>query len=487
MPRRRVGILLVRFAFLLTPVLAAPQQRSMDATPAGQPPLFAAAVNGRPLELHEFEQGSFGLFELGAPAEVEIRPDFDVRWVDIRPKSAGITPVIGADHRSVRFQLKNPSPVTVEFNDDLKFVVHLFAYAPEKAAPRPGAANVRYFGPGKHEAGLIELKDGETLYLAPGAWVKGSVQSIGTKNVTIRGRGVLDGSDVFRRQERDQQTPGSRSMVYLGRTQNAKIEGITIFNSMTWTVFVRNTTGTRIDGVNILNPSDNYGDDGFDIVSSSDVIVENTFVRTNDDCLVIKNLDDVEVHDIVVRHSVFWNMPTGGNGIETGFELRNHRVHDIRFEDIDLIHVERGSAISIHNGDAAVVENISFDNIRVEDVRRKLIDFAVVYAQYGADRPADNQENLRRLDRGGAWDGILSYAPDEKAERSKFRGHIKNIRVTNLQVLEGALPYSVIAGFDDGHAVEAVVIEGLEYHGRPIRNAEDCKLTTQYARGVTFR
>ena len=36
----------------------------------------------------------------------------------------------------------------------------------------------------------------------------------------------------------------------------------------------------HIDGVNILNPSNHDGDDGFDIVSSSDVVVENTLVRT---------------------------------------------------------------------------------------------------------------------------------------------------------------------------------------------------------------
>ncbi len=451
-----------------------------------QPPLFSASVNGRPVELHDFEQGSFGLFELSAPVELEIRPDFDVRWVDIRPKSAAIVPVIGADHKSVRFQLKKPMPVTVEFNSDLAHVVHLFAYAPEKDAPRPGAANVRYFGPGIHEPGLIELKDGETLYLAPGAWVKGNVRSLGTSNVVVRGRGVLDGSDVEKKRGTDR-SPGSGNMIYFERTRNARIEGITVFNSVNWTVYIRNTTGTHIDGVNVLNSSNQYGNDGFDIVSSSDVVVENTLVRTNDDCFVVKNLDDVEVKNVLVRHSVCWNMPVGGNGVETGFELRNHPVHDIRFEDIDLIHVQRGSAISIHNGDAAVVENVTFDNIRVEDVRRKLIDIAVVYAQYGADRPKDDEENRLRIDRGGAWDGILTYSPEQKPALSKLRGHIKNVVIRNLHVVEGSLPYSVIAGFDDDHAVENVVIEGLEYQGRPIRNAEDCKLTTQYARGVTFR
>ena len=179
-------------------------------------------------------------------------------------------------------------------------------------------------------------------------------------------------------------------------------------------------------------------------------------------------------------------MPTGGNGLEIGFETRNRRIHDIRFEDIDIIHVERGSAISIHNGDAAVVEDVTFDDIRVEDARRKLIDFAVVYAQYGADRPASDEENARRLDRGGAWDGLLSYTAQEKAERARFRGRISNVRVVNLRVLAGALPYSVVAGFDADHPVENVVIEGLQYLGRPIRSAAEGRFAVENA-GVVFR
>jgi len=471
--------------------------QSASTAPAPEP-MYSVKVNGQPLPLHDFLQGSFGQFELGRLAEIEIRTSFDVRWVDIRPKSAAIAPVLGSGHNTVRFSIRRPLPLTVEFNDDLAKALHLFAYAPEKDPPKPDAANVKYFGPGTHDAGLIELKDGETLYLAPGAWVNGNVRSIGTKNVAVRGRGVLDGSFLVRQAGSrgagpganaapGGSGPGSRNMIYFERTEGARIEGITVFNSQSWTVYARNSHGVRIDGVRILNPSANYGDDGFDLVSSSDVVVENVFVRTNDDCVVVKNTDDVETHDITVRGGVFWNMPNGGNGVEIGFELRKQKVHDIRFEDIDIIHVQRGSAISIHNNDSAIVEHVVFDNIRVEDVRRKLIDFAVVFAQYGLDRPQTQEERLRRMDLGGAWDGLQTYTAAEKPERAKFRGHIKDILVRNLRVVEGALPYSVLAGFDEEHAVENVTIEGLKYQGKPIRNATEGKFSMEYARGVKFR
>jgi polygalacturonase len=265
------------------------------------------------------------------------------------------------------------------------------------------------------------------------------------------------------------------------------VEGITIFNSSHWTLYARSTRGTHIDGVRILNSSVNYGNDGIDLVSSSDVLVENVFVRTNDDCVVVKNLDDVETRNILVRRAVLWNMPTGGNGLEIGFEMRNRTASNIRFEDIDIIHVERGSAISIHNGDAAMVEDVVFDDIRVEDARRKLIDFAVLYAQYGVDRPPTPEERERRMDPGGVWDGAERFTAEERPERARFRGHIRNVTVKNLNVVAGALPYSIVAGFDAEHAVENVVIEGLQYQGRPIRTAVEGKFVLEHAPGFKIR
>ena len=157
---------------------------------------FQVVLDGRPLELHGFEEGAFGIYEMAKPIAVEIRTDFDVRWVVVRPLSAGIAATIAPDHHGVSFQAARGTPLTVEFNDDLKRVIHLFPYAPERPPVEREGPGLRYFGPGVHEAGLITLKDDETLYLAPGAWVKGNVRSVGTRNVAIRGRGVLDGSQV---------------------------------------------------------------------------------------------------------------------------------------------------------------------------------------------------------------------------------------------------------------------------------------------------
>lgn len=462
------------------------------------PPLFEVTAAGASVELHDFPGGVFGQVEIARPTEIEVRARFDIRWVDIRPKSAGITPVIAPDHERFHFRLDRPIPLTIEFNGDWQRVIHLFGNPPEKDPPKPDTPNVRYFGPGVHEPGLIELRDNETLYLAAGAWVKGIVAAVGSRNIAILGRGVLDGSGVPRRRQATKQQEAQpappatavnygnrRNMIYFEGADNARVEGITIVNSQTWTFNARRSNGLRVDGIRILNGHGPCSTDGIDLVSSSDALVENVFIRTNDDNVVVKNLDDREVHDITVRKAVLWNEPCG-NALEIGFELRSAPIRKILFQDIDIIRVERGSAISIHNGDSSTVEDITFDNIRVEDARHKLIDFALLYGQYGPDRPADRAEIPARMDRGGAWDGVLRCTPEQKAALANGRGHIRNILVKNMQVLE-FLPFSVLSGWDQDHAVENVIIEGLSYQGRPIRNVVDGKFSVDNAPGLTFR
>lgn len=453
-------------------------------------------VNGHALPVHEFRQGVFALFPFAGPMEVEVRTHFNTRWVDVRPRSTAIRAEIGADHETVRFRIDHPVNLTVEFNRDISKVLHLFAYAPETDAPAPNTPGVKYYGPGRHEAGVIDLAAGETLYLAPGAWVHGCVRSVNSHDIAILGRGVLDGSglDAARAVASKSNTgrqaeyqDWNHNMIYLKNVERARLGGITLFDSRAWTVFLLECREVRVEGMRILNPSVHYGNDGFDLVSSSHVLIDNVFVRTNDDCIVVKNLANIPTRDIVVRNAVLWNMPTGGNALEVGFEMRSATTSNLRFENIDIIHVERGAAISIHQGDDGLVEDVSFENIRVEDVRRKVFDFCVLYAQYGIDRAPTAAERRQRLDVGGVWDGEQRFTPAERPVIAGARGHVSGVRVKNLQVVDGPLPYSIVAGFDEAHRVDDVVIEGFSYLGQPLRTLQDARLIVEHAQGVKLQ
>lgn len=85
-----------------------------------------------------------------------------------------------------------------------------------------------------------------------------------------------------------------------------------------------------------------------------------------------------------MQNAVFWNA-LWGNGLEIGFELNGAAVKNITFRNNDIIHVESGAALSIHNAGNSVVSNIVFDDIRIEDARQKLFDFAVFCSRYSED------------------------------------------------------------------------------------------------------
>jgi polygalacturonase len=231
----------------------------------------------------------------------------------------------------------------------------------------------------------------------------------------------------------------------------------------------------HIDNIKIV--SDNASDDGIDIVRSRNVLIENCFIRTKDDCIAIKTLMDYPksegIDSVLVRHCIFWNA-AWGNGLEIGFELNSSELKNIRFADNDIIHVEAGAAISIHNAGTATVSNIIFENIRIEDVRQKLFDLAIFRSQYSDDGTHDKVER-EKLYLNGAWDGVLSVPPNEREAHAKFRGHIQNVLLKDIQITDGGLPFSIFYGSDNSHKVKQVTIKNLTLHGKRITSLKDAK------------
>ncbi len=125
--------------------------------PPDRLPMFTATLDGRPLELHSFRSGSFAIFAEDGKSEIVIRTGFDVRWVNVRPLSDQTVYAIGPNHRDISIAIKDATSLTIEFNDDLGKVVHLFPYKTEEGEVQTGWPKLHYFGPGVHDAGLIDL------------------------------------------------------------------------------------------------------------------------------------------------------------------------------------------------------------------------------------------------------------------------------------------------------------------------------------------
>lgn len=478
-------ILILLFAFLFGSADSVAQQLITYPAPdsARRAADFSLTVNGREVFVYDNAVSAMALFSFEGSVTVEITSTHDLRWVDIRPKQAAIPLTINPT--KITFRLTKPGQFSIERNGEHSRPMYVFASPLEKDVPKPNAPNVRYFAPGKiYDVGTLTLKSNETLYIAGGAIVRGNIEATDAQNISIRGRGILDASLLDKGR-----------LVRLWRCRQVDIEGITIVNSPGWTLVLLDC-----DDVTIRHHQQvcwRNGSDGVDLVGTSHVRIQDCFLRNNDDNIVVKSFSinpqtyysqpgkGRDVTDILVERCVIWNMPWG-NALEIGFELRCQTVNTITFRDCDLIHVDRGAALSIHNGDEATVESITYDNIRVEDAPHKLIDLAVFWSQYSTDRPTDNADRTR-LYKQGAWDGVLRVPPGQEAAHASSRGHIRNIRFRNIAVTDGQFPYSILYGYDGQHQVENVQFEGLTIQGKRIRSAQEGHFSVENATGIRWR
>lgn len=435
---------------------------------------YHVKVNGIQVPVYDTPIASYAVFDMKGEVSIEVNTMYDVRWVDIRPLRWGLKPTYTGDN-SFSFKLNEPAKVSLELNGRIRQQpLFIFAGKPEINQPLKTDQNVIWFEGGKlYKDVKLELQDNQTVYIEGGAVVQGTIVAQGKKNINIRGRGILDGTYV-------KSTPGNKHRwIDLADCENVTIEGITLHNGTTWQIGLFHCNKAEIKDIEIV--SESASDDGMDIFRCTNVLIDNVFAHTKDDCIAIKSGGDYPADhptdNIEVKNCVFWNS-IWGNAVEIGFELYSSEVKNIRFENIDIIHVEDGATMSIHNAGQAHVHDVVFENIRVEDSRQKLFDVAIFFSQWGPDGIRD-PEFIRKNYLWGAWDGVQKTPAGKEDYHSQFRGKVSNILFKDIQVVGGILPFSVFHGFDKEKNVSGVTIENLTYMGKRLIDNESAKIRQQ--------
>jgi len=412
---------------------------------------FKVKVNNQESFVYENRVAAYTCFAMAGATTVEVQFFGKIYDVDIRPKSLNIIPRV--EDGKVIFTLSQPCNVSVEINKNLKRPLFIFANLLETEKPLKDAPNVHFFESGRvYHTGRIILKDNDIVYIEGGAVVKGSLFLDSIKNVRIFGQGILDGACVYEK--------GQERMIEINRSENVSVEGIIINDSKHWTAPCNKSKYITYRNIKIVSGND--WDDGIDIVSSQHVLVDGCFIRTKDDCIALKAgvtyytdfFNQLSTKDVQVINSVLWNAEWG-NGLEIGFETRSDSIKNIIFRNNDLIHVEGPEGtFTIHNGDRAVVENVLYENIRVEDSRGILVDFKILNSQYSKD---------------------------------KERGQIKNITFSNISVEGDIFPPSLLLGYDETHGIENVVFDNFRVYGKKLDSEHALKATVQYAKKINFK
>lgn len=384
-----------------------------------------------------------------------IVPGVNISMVTIRPLALGIKPIISGD--TISFQLSNPAKLTIEVNSNLHRALHLFANPLDLNPPQKGDPGVIYFGPGVDTAGYVPVGDNQTVYIAGGAVVYGWIQALNAKDVKIVGRGILDGT-IYPR------WPNAVVPIDFEHCQNATVDGILILNPAGWTLNTYFCDGVTINDVKIISARPNG--DGITTQSCTNVTATDCFVRGWDDNLVVKGYGGTvqgfafgDVNNVTFDNIILWT--DLAQSCEIGYETRADTMKNITFKNITVLHNFHKPVMSIHNSDEAVVTDVHYDSITVED------------AEMGE---GDGSNLLIDLFIGtSVW------------TESSERGEIRNVTYDNIRVLGGNFPRSRIQGFDQGHDIENVSINNLYLFGKLITNSSTGEFSiNQYAQNISF-
>ena len=414
---------------------------------------FTIRVDGEELPAHETPVAAYALFDFEGSVDVVIECARGIDDPVVRPLSRGIDPDVTGE--TLRFSLDRPAKVSVEPDDDRRGPLFLFARRPDTEVPDPADEDVRFFAASEvHHPAVIEPAPGETIYIEGGAVVRGRIDARDADGVGLRGRGVLDGSDLG---------GCGDSMVRLLRCESARLDGVTVLNGHDpdgWTVVPIECDDLHVRDLNVIGWSDN--DDGLDVVGCQDVTIEDYFARTKDDPLVVKATAKAspegeaagrrDVRDVRVENATVWNAEWG-NALEIGFETVTDEISGVVFTECDVIHAERenwgaGGTFTIHNGDRAHVHDVTYDDVRIEDAPGKLIDQKVLESRYSVDEE---------------------------------RGRITDVRFRDIAVVDGPFPPSIMQGYDAEHVIDDVTIENFTDRGDRLTSADDARLILEKA------
>ena len=327
-------------------VQAAPVPAEMRST------AFTVTVNGQPVDVaHAAASYEFVSFDVTGPVEVAItaaEQGFWDRGVDIQPWRLGLRPT--RQRQTIRFRLAGPAKLSISRPGDfLNHARMLFLFAGAPPPPPPSGSSVRIVPAGVHRESL-NPKSGETFYLAPGAYIFGSLNLWKVHDVKVLGRGtiVYEGSQDPNSDEGWMQKPDWHCIGAL-EARNVEIDGITcIVRARTWSIQMKDSNEFVYNDLRVIggNPG-NANQDGMDWLGGGDTVVRDAFLRSSDDVFAMQgNWDGYsdedlvrpghDVQNILIEHS---ELSTSiSNIVRTGWPKKIHNSRNFTLRDSDILH-----------------------------------------------------------------------------------------------------------------------------------------------------
>lgn len=387
--------------------------------------------------------------------------------VAIRPTSRGIKTTV--KDGAVYFKLSRPENLSIEFDQDRLHNLHLFTHAIRKNLP----AEVKhatssnevgkgqdpdlnkpfvYFGPGVYK-GEYHLKSNTTVYVDGSAVIQGPFIMDGVENVRILSDGLFDTAG-------DWQIKNSHNIV---------IDGPIFFNQVHGTMRCSNSTDLEENSIRTIGAG--QWSDGLGHFACLRVTIDDSFIRTSDDCITLYNHRwNIwgDSRDFLVKNTTLWADVAHALmiGIHGNTPSAEHPTPEVIengvFRNIDVLEHDEDDpdyqgAIGLMVGDDNLVRNLRFENWRIERIEEgKLFSLRVLFNKKYNTSPGRGIENIV----------------------------LKDIAFSGL----GATNPSLIVGFDKDRSVRNITLDNVTVAGKKITSPQKGILEIgPNVEGVTYK
>jgi len=228
-----------------------------------------------------------------------------------------------------------------------------------------------------------------------------------TQGSGIMGAGTIDGQggqpmlgkseswwQIARRAQKEKTRQNVPRLVQVERSKEFTLYGIRLANSPNFHVTLNNVDGFTAWGVRIDTPHDARNTDGIDPISSRNVTIAHSWIRTGDDNVAIKAGNGGPTENISLLHNHFYS----GHGMSIGSET-NGGVRKVLVEDLTMDGTTSGLRIKSSDTRGGGVSGILYRDVCLRGVKSP-IDISTHYeqaAQPGSQIPSYTDVRMERV------------------------------------------------------------------------------------------
>jgi polygalacturonase len=258
-----------------------------------------------------------------------------------------------------------------------------------------------------------------------------------TRGSGIMGRGAIDGRggekmlgkdeswwQLARRAQKEKTRQNVPRLVQVDKSQDFTLYGILLKNSPNFHVTLNQVDGFTAWGVKIDTPHDARNTDGIDPISSTNVTIAHSWIRTGDDNVAIKGGSNGPTANVSILHNHFYS----GHGMSIGSET-NGGVRRVLVEDLSMDGTTSGLRIKSNDTRGGTVSEILYRNVCLRGTRAP-IDIYTHYER--ADKPGSLVPDYRDI----RMEQVHSLTPGKIKLQGYDNAHPLRLRLADV-VIDG--------------------------------------------------